>query len=229
MTLILYIPKDISQKNINLIQIINSLKTETMKALTYLFGISYFLFAALAVAQVPSKADQIASASLAAPKESRADVTVLGYNDKMELVTLKKGSNELICLADDPKKEGFNVACYHKDLEPFMARGRALKAEGKNGKEIFDIREEEVKSGKLAMPEQPTTLHVLFGDEGCFNAETGEAEGARLRYVVYIPWATSATTGLPERPIVPGGPWIMDPGTHKAHIMVTPPPTADGQ
>ena len=82
---------------------------------------------------------------------------------------------------------------------------------------------------KLIMPEQATTLHILFGDEGCFDAEKGEAEGARLRYVVYIPWATAATTGLPERPIVAGGPWIMDPGTHKAHIMITPPPPADGQ
>ena len=40
-------------------------------------------------------------------------------------------TNKLICISDDPVKEGFNCVCYHKDLEPFMARGRALKAEGK--------------------------------------------------------------------------------------------------
>ncbi|MEM1136367.1 MAG: hypothetical protein AAGI07_11060 [Bacteroidota bacterium] len=178
---------------------------------------------------IPDKTAQIKGAILAAPEENRANATVLGYNEKGEVVTLKEGSNELICLADDPAKNGFSVACYHKDLETFMARGRALKAAGKNAQAVFDIREEEVKAGKLKMPEEPTTLHVLNGDEGCFDAETGKAEGTRLRYVVYIPWATSASTGLPERPIVPGGPWIMDPGTHRAHIMITPPPPSDGQ
>ena len=73
----------------------------------------------------------IATALLAAPEESRADCTVIGYNMAGEFVTLKEGTNEFIVLADDPKKEGFSAACYHKELEPFMARGRELKAEGK--------------------------------------------------------------------------------------------------
>ncbi|MBI1895963.1 MAG: hypothetical protein HYS04_05420, partial [Acidobacteria bacterium] len=43
--------------------------------------------------------DQIASAVLAAPKDRRAAATVLGYNEKGEVVTLRKGSNDLVCLA----------------------------------------------------------------------------------------------------------------------------------
>ncbi len=43
-----------------------------------------------------------------------------------------------------------------------------------------------------------------------------------FRYVVYIPWATAANTGLPTKPEAPGMPWIMDPGTHRAHIMIDP-------
>ena len=31
------------------------------------------------------------------------------------------------------------------------------------------------------------------------------------------------TTGIPLAPLTPGGPWIMDPGTHRAHIMINPP------
>ena len=34
--------------------------------------------------------------------------------------------------------------------------------------------------------------------------------------------ATAETTGLPTKPHVKGMPWIMDPGTHRAHIMVGP-------
>jgi hypothetical protein len=43
-----------------------------------------------------------------------------------------------------------------------------------------------------------------------------------LRYVIYIPFATSESTGLPLKPEIPGGPWLMDAGTHRAHIMLNP-------
>lgn len=173
---------------------------------------------------IPNLDNQIGAAILAAPEEHRADATVLGYDANGKIVTLREGTNNFICLADNPDLAGFNVACYHKDLEPFMARGRALKAEGKNGGEIFEIREKEAKEGTLKMPEQATTLYVYSGKDAQYDPATGEAAGANLRYVVYIPWATPETSGLPIKPQVPGGPWIMDPGTHKAHIMISPPP-----
>jgi hypothetical protein len=164
----------------------------------------------------------IATALMAAPKESRERAKVIGYNMAGEFVTLKEGDNEFICLADDPKRDGFSAACYHKDLEPFMARGRELKSEGKSGKDIFDIREEEIKSGKLEMGKAGSTLHIYYGSKSLYDPETSEVEGAQYRYVVYLPWATSESTGLPKVPLAPNHPWIMDPGTHKAHIMFTP-------
>ncbi|MEM6764561.1 MAG: hypothetical protein AAF824_23170 [Bacteroidota bacterium] len=172
---------------------------------------------------IPDKEKQIQTALMAAPEDVREGAAVLGYDAKGELISLREGTNLQVCVADDPAKEGFQVVCYHKALSPFMERGRALRAEGKNGNEIFSIREEEAKAGTLAMPEQPTTLHLLEGKEVEWNEEEGELAGARYRYVVYIPWATAESSGLPTKPIVPGGPWIMDPGTHRAHIMITPP------
>ncbi|NND15433.1 MAG: hypothetical protein HKN89_03830 [Eudoraea sp.] len=164
----------------------------------------------------------IATALMAAPAESRDGSTVIGYNMAGEFVTLKEGDNELICLADDPKRDGFNAACYHKDMEPFMARGRELRQEGKTAGEIFTIREEEAKSGKLSMGKAGSTLHIYYGKGTQYNPETSEVDGAKYRYVVYMPWATSETTGLPEKPIAPNHPWIMNPGTHRAHIMISP-------
>lgn len=175
--------------------------------------------------EIPSKEDQVAAAVMAAPEEFRKEATVLGYNSDGELVTLRSGTNVMICLADDPGKPGFSAAAYHKDLEPFMARGRELRAEGKTNKEIFQIREEEVKNGKLKMPEKGATLHVLFGPEGKYDSKTGKVINAIYRNVVYIPWATAETTGLPTSPDSLGGPWLMDAGTHRAHIMINPPPT----
>jgi len=175
------------------------------------------------MAQTPSREIDIKTALLAAPADKRADATVLGMDAKGETIVLRKGTNELICIADDPKSPGLSVSCYHMDLEPFMARGRQLKAQGKTFKEIFDIREAEAKSGKLKMPKQASNLQVFSASKENFDPITGEVKKGNHRYVVYIPWATAASTGLPTKPEVPGMPWIMDPGTHRAHIMIDPP------
>lgn len=170
----------------------------------------------------PNAEAQISTALLAAPADKRAGAAVYGYNSARELVLLRKGTNELICIADNPAEKGFSVACYHRDLEPFMARGRALRKEGKQGREIFDIREQEVKAGKLRMPKQPTTLYVYTAKDEDVMEGGGGVKNGYLRYVVYTPYATTESTGLPLKPDVPGQPWIMDPGTHGAHIMITP-------
>lgn len=169
-------------------------------------------------AQVASPEDQIASSILAAPKERRAGATVLGYNEKSEVTTLRKGTNEIICLADDPAVKGISVACYHKDLEPWMARGRELAIQYK-GKERHEQRWKEVDEGKVKIPREPRMLYVLTGSN--FDSAKGELVDSYLRWVVYSPYATPESTGLS---ITPGtAPWLMYPGTAGAHIMISPP------
>jgi hypothetical protein len=78
-----------------------------------------------------SPAQQIAAAVLPLPPEFRADARVLGYQaGRHELVPLREGKGPFTRLATDPAAKGFHVACYHQSLEPFMARGRALRASG---------------------------------------------------------------------------------------------------
>ena len=165
----------------------------------------------------------IATALMAAPEKSRSECKVIGYNMAGEFVTMREGNNEFIVLADNPNQDGFNAACYHKSLEPFMARGRALKAEGKTREEIFTIRKAEMKSGELKIT-PGSTLHIYYGAKTVYDAETSKVGGAQLRYVVYMPWATPESTGLSESPIALNHPWIMNPGTHRAHIMISPLP-----
>ena len=173
-------------------------------------------------AELPTAAWQIKTAVLAAPAAEREAATVLGYGPDGAVVTLRPGTNNFICLADDPKQKGFSVACYHKDLEPFMARGRALSAQGKNANDVFKIREDEVKTGKLKMPDK-SILNVTTGK---VNEATGEVTELYTRYVIYIPYATVESTGIPLAPLADGAPWIMNPGTHRAHIMINPPKNA---
>jgi hypothetical protein len=163
----------------------------------------------------------IATALMAAPEESRSNCKVIGYNMAGEFVTLREGDNQFIVLADNPKQDGFSAACYHKDLEPFMARGRALRAEGKTEKEVLDIREAEMKSGQIKIT-PGSTLHIYYGAKTVYDPETSKVEDAQLRYVIYMPWATSESTGLPNIPMSKNHPWIMNPGTHRAHIMISP-------
>jgi hypothetical protein len=61
-------------------------------------------------------------------------------------------------------------------------------------------------------------LYTLTGPAGSFDPATGTAPGAEATFVVYLPFATGASTGLSAAP-VDRGPWIMDPGTPTAHVM----------
>ena len=185
-----------------------------------LLSITVFSFAQ---SPIPSATVQIQTAVMAAPATKRDAATVFGYNEKGDFVLLRKGTNEMICLADDPKVPGLSVASYHEDLEPFMKRGRDLKMAGKTPKEVSDIRDEEAKSGRLLMPKQPASLYVYTAKAENYDPVTGSVKDGYLRYVIYIPYATAESTGLPLKPDAPGMPWIMDPGTHRAHIMISPP------
>src|SRR4030095_8396832 len=91
--------------------------------------------------ELPSAAIQIKSALLAAPQEKRDSCTVYGYSPDKQLILLRQGTNELICLADDPDEPDFSVACYVRDLEPFMKRGRELRKKGIKGQQLGDERE----------------------------------------------------------------------------------------
>lgn len=184
-----------------------------------LFLIGLLAIFGVAAQKIPPADWQIKTALMAVPSDYRDGARVYGYDQSGNLVTLREGTNAYIALADNPDNENFSTAAYHKDLEPFMARGRQLRAEGKAADEIFKIREQEVRDGKLSMPDK-ATLCVFSGS---VNAETGEIENPYVRYVFYVPFATGASTGLPTTPTPPGHAWLMDPGTHRAHIMITPP------
>ena len=165
---------------------------------------------------------QIAAAVSALPQEFRDGATVLGYQaGNTKLTQLRAGSGPFICLADDPRDERFHVACYHNSLEQFMARGRELRANGVQGASVDSARFAEINAGKLPMPKQPAALYSITTQPASVNHETGAITGGRPLYVVYVPFATTESTGLPKTP-VQNMPWLMFPGSPKAHIMFSP-------
>jgi len=186
-----------------------------------MIAISTVLLASAAVAaDVPSPEVQIAAALLPAPAELRDGAAVIGYNAQGEAVSLRAGKNELVCLANNPANTRFSVACYHKDLEPYMARGRELAAQKITGDKSHEVRWKEIAEGKLSMPREPRSLYVITGTG--FDAASGKVTNSYLRWVIYVPYATPESTGLSTK-AADNAPWLMYPGTAGEHIMINPP------
>lgn len=168
---------------------------------------------------LPTPEQQVAAAVLPLPKELREGATVMGYRTGKKLETLREGKNGMICLALFAVEPDFHVACYHRGMEPFMARGRALREQGVKDPQVDSVRFREVRDGTLPMPKQ-AAMYQLFGKKGSWDAATGKVTDANALLVVYMPNATPESTGLSPVP-VKVGPWIMYPGTPKAHIMLS--------
>ena len=168
----------------------------------------------------PPANQQIAAAVLALPEKMRDGAGVLGYKTAGKLELLRPVRNGMLCLADDPAEAQFHVSCYHESMEPFMARGRALRAQGVKGAQVDTVRFAEVKTGKLKMPTAPASLYQIFGEKGAYDPASGTVANGRSLFVVYIPFATEQSTGLSTVPS-DSKPWLMLPGTPKAHIMFT--------
>ncbi|MEQ1692110.1 MAG: hypothetical protein ABMA00_12550 [Gemmatimonas sp.] len=171
-----------------------------------------------AAQSLPPVNQQIAAAVLALPETMRADAGVMGYKSPGKLELLRPAKNGMLCLADDPAEDKFHVSCYHDSMDPFMARGRSLRAEGVKGTQVDTVRFAEVKSGKIKMPTAPASLYQVFGD--AYDAASGKVSKGNSLFVVYIPFATEKSTGLSVKPS-DKNPWLMFPGTPKAHIMFT--------
>jgi hypothetical protein len=185
-----------------------------LRALTFVSVVT--MVDGLEAQAAPSAAQQIAAATLALPKEMREGAGVMGYRTPGKLELLRPAKNGMLCLADDPAEADFHVSCYADTMDPFMARGRALRAQGVKGAQVDTVRFAEVKSGKLKVPTAPAALYQIFGKS--YDAATGTVKDGENLFVVYVPFATAATTGLSTVPS-DTKPWLMLPGTPKAHIM----------
>lgn len=181
---------------------------------------------AVALAQAPAprpEAAVITAALSPLPAEFRETATVLQWTARWATAPLRAGSGPMICLADNPFADGFHAACYHRDLEPYMERGRELRRADTTARAAIDsVRYAEINSGKLPMP-KIGTIWQLSGADSLIDWSTGEAKGPlRGLNVVHLPGATVQSTGLPTAG-PPGTPWLMFPGTPASHIMLVRP------
>src|SRR5215472_15033083 len=160
-----------------------------------------------APARPPLTAEQqIAAAVLPLPDSLRAGARVYGYLDG-RFAELRPGTatGTMTCLMSAPGAR-LQAACYHNSMEAFMARGRELREQ--HVANVDSVRNADVLAGRIHMP-PAAALYSLNG--GAYDAATSTIHGARPLYVVYIPFATEASTGISATP-QPGKPWLMHPG-----------------
>lgn len=163
---------------------------------------------------------QIRLAVQAAPTPIRDSVTVQGWNPRGQFAVLRQGTGPIICVAPNPDATQLEVSCHHIDLEAFLARGRELAAQGVGVERRTRTRWDEIAAGRLRLP--AGVVNTIVTGSG-FDSATGEIRNPYMRWVIYTPNATGASTGLSEVPVGPGAPWLMFAGTPGAHIMISPP------
>jgi len=169
-----------------------------------------------------SLTDQIDRAVLAAPETLREGATVLGYGGSARagdpLTVLRAGSNDVICLADNPERDGFHVACYHASLDPFMVLGRRISADGGDRAAVMAARYAALEAGEIEAPS--AALWSLSASADVDPAAEGSADDERRLSVLYVPNKDADDLGLPTRPDG-DSPWLMLPGTPWAHVMIS--------
>jgi hypothetical protein len=172
--------------------------------------------------QVPPPNQQIAAAVLPLPEVMQAHATVLGYASDLSLVTLRQGSNGVVCTASRPGDAKFDVRCYHESFMPVVRRMRDLHSQGVKGNEIFRIIDAEVKAKKLAIPDHPTAGYRMLGPISAYQPATNTV-GKEIKswQSVHFPYKTAAEIGLPEEgQVIPTMPYVMTSGTFWSHVMI---------
>lgn len=172
--------------------------------------------------EVPAAEQQIAAAVLPLPEGLRAQATVIGYAPDLKLVTLRAGTNQMVCTATRPGEPDFDVRCYHESFMPIVRRMRDLYDQGLSFKEVFRTVDSEVQSKKLPLPATPTAGYRMLGPISAYSATTNST-GPEIEswQSIHFPYRTAAQMGLPEEGQVPRSfPYVMTSGTFWSHVMI---------
>ena len=162
-----------------------------------------------AAAFAQSQAD-IDKALLPAPRQLKADATVIKWKPDFTYETLKKGTNKLVCYdrSGQPGQQPFAVEC--TSLANLDRVAQNLKIEATTDKKDLRAAFEKLeKDGKWIKPEFGSLwIHMSGADQAT----------ARMHTTIAVPGATTQTLGFPDNGRQ-GGVWIMDAGSSEAHLM----------
>lgn len=174
----------------------------------------------VAVAQAPSRAQQIAAAVLPLPAALRDDAGVVWLDTRGRPQEWRASRNGMICLADQPGDSLFDVRCYQASFIPLVYRARQLAAAG-TPDSLFDATmDRAIQGGELHLPDGPTAGYRMLGPVSGFDWATGVADDTIDAWQsIHFPYRTAGQLGLPtdEDGIHP---FVMSSGTWWSHVMI---------
>ncbi len=165
---------------------------------------------ALSAAAFAQSQAEIDKALLPAPRQLKADATVIKWKPDFTYETLKKGTNKLVCYdrSGQPGQQPFAVEC--TSLANLDRVAQTLKIEAVTDKKDYRAAFEKIeKEGKWIKPEFGSLwIHFSGADQA----------SARMHTTIAVPGATTQSLGFPDN-ARQGGVWIMDAGSSEAHLM----------
>jgi hypothetical protein len=162
-------------------------------------------------AEAQSNDATIARALAAAPARVRDDATVVKWNADHSYVTIKQGTNRIVCYdrSGEPGEQPFAVQCTSIANLDRLAQNRRFDAEGKDAQGVRALVEAAEANGTRIPPEYGSVWMTMGGSDQA---------SARVHATIAVPGATAESLGLPDNGRN-GGAWLMDAGKTSAHIM----------
>jgi len=165
-----------------------------------------------------TEAQAIASALLPLPEVLRGEAAVVQLDSAGQATLLRKGTNGMICMADRPGDDEFDVRCYNKDFIPVVYRIFQLRSGEKVGAEI--------KAGKLKFSTKPTAGYRCLGPASAYDSSTNQVTAdIECWQSIHFPFQTSREIGLPDEADIPEQlqrtiPYVMSSGKYWSHVMI---------
>lgn len=182
-----------------------------------------------AAAPAAAPASQVRDATHPLPQALRAGAAVVSLDAAGLPQLVRAGSNELVCIADQPGDADFDVRCYHKDFIAVVYRAFQLRREaGAHGKPN-EVIEAEIKAGKISLPPQPTAGYRCLGPISGLDPATGATRPPIDCWEsVHFPYRTATQIGLLDESQISQDqrrlrPYVMSSGRYWAHVMIEHP------
>ena len=187
-----------------------------------IYGLVLALFGA---AQTPSPSSQaIGGALLPLPDPLRGGATVVRLDALFRPEVLRMGTNGMVCIADAPDDDQFDVRCYRDTFIHVVYRAFQL-GYAVSGPKV----DAEVRSGALTLPREPTAGYRCLGPIAGYDAQRQSVD-SRIEcwQSIHFPFRTAVELGLPDEHVIPESqqrqvPYVMSSGNYWAHVMIRHP------
>jgi hypothetical protein len=178
----------------------------------------------LAAQAFHTSSQAIAAAVLPLPAPLQSGATVVRLDASFQPEVLRKGNNGMVCIADAPNDDRFDVRCYRDSFIPVVYRAFQL------GYRVAGEKiEAEIKAGKLQLSSDPTAGYRCFGPSAGYDAARNSiTEQVECWESIHLPFRTAAEIGVPDEADVPESqqrsrPYVMSSGTYWSHVMIRHP------